>query len=120
MARKDVDGFDIYIGLMSGTRRIRMCHHYDYDINDEGDGHVSRSDERLHRNWCYTREGREPHSSFTLTLPNGLSAIIDCDGHYTSYRDYEGIAQDMTKDLAIEFDRYLAEITGIGNKHMTN
>lgn len=119
---KDSDGLEITIGKLSNLRRVRMCAHYDHRIKDiENDGVNARLDERFCRNWSYTMTGREPHNSFTLTMPNGLSCIIDGDGRFESYRDHDGIAQDMTEELAIQFDDWLVEVTGItSNKHMTN
>lgn len=99
-------------GTLSNWRRGAICRSY---IGNRG-----RDDERLIINWGYTKTGREPHS-FTLTMPNGLSCIIEGEGHFCSYRDHDGIAQDMTQDLSVEFDNYLVELTGItSNRHLTN
>lgn len=99
-------------GTLSTWRRGAICRSY---IGNRG-----RTDERLTHNWAYTKTGREPHS-FTLKMPDGLSCIIEKEGRFCSYRDYDGIAQDMTQDLAVKFDTYLVEITGItSNRELTN
>lgn len=109
---KDTDGMEITVGKLSNTRRMRMCYHHDGEVGRDG---------RIDRNWCYPREGKQPHDTFLVTMPNGLKAYVDRGGSYSSYIDHAGIAQDMTKDLALVFDHYIIEVTGItDNKQLTN
>ena len=92
---------DVKIGNLSDRRRRQLCYTY---ITVE-----SKSDERL---WL------ESDDKYRLTLPNNLTALIKAkNGDYISYIDHEGICQYMTKPLAIEFDNYLVEITGLGSNY---
>lgn len=112
MQRKDIDGFEITTGKMSNTRRIRLCRHHDGEVGRDG---------RIDRNWCYPREGRQPHDTFSITMPNGLIAYVDRGGSYSSYKDNAGIVQYMSNELALVFDDYIVEVTGItANKMVTN
>lgn len=94
----------ITTGVMSNTRRIRICRNFNA---------YNEPDDRL----VYM----EREETFWLKLPNGLIAIISRGGSYTSYKDNDGIVQEMTKELAVDFDNFLVELTGItSNKGLTN
>ena len=105
----DVDPDNISKGRITNTRRIRICRrHYD-------------DCESLRRNYTINRHGvKEPHDTFVLRLPNGLEANVSRGGSYVSYRDHDGVAQDMPQELAVEFDNHLEEATGTHHKRVTN
>ena len=91
-------------GRLPNSRRIAMCR--SFRMNNE-------PDDRL----VYM----EREETYWLKMPNGLIAIISYGGSYVSYKDSEGIVQYMPNELAIEFDKFLVELTGItSNKMLTN
>ena len=93
---------DIYIGKMSSRRRMQLVRRYNTDeyMNPVYDDILQKI--------CDS-------PAYRLTLPDGkVYAHIDKHGRYASYANADDrICHDMTKELAIKFDDYLVEITGI-------